>query len=874
MPIKFCRKAALRLLPLLCLCIGGRGVAQSIAEVAPYRNPTLSVVERTEDLLARMTVAEKVRQLQCLVFQDVLNGTPITADGIGGMAFIRIKLPLTLEEEVATRNEVQRRAVEETRLGIPILFHAEALHGLVDRGATSFPQAIGMAASWNPELLERVATQIATETRARGFRQVLSPTVDIARDVRWGRVAETYGEDPGLVSRMAVAFTRPFETTNIITTLKHFVANSGPGGRDSHPVHHSERELREVYFPPYRAAIQEAGVRSVMAAYGALDGIPAGTNRWLLTDVLRGEWGFEGTVVTDYGLLGRLYRSHGTAADGQDAAVQALRAGLDRDLPRIGPENTFGELTKAVASGQLDTSYLNRAVRRLLRQKFALGLFEQPYTEAPAVRAVTNTPPARDLAREMARESLVLLRNKGSVLPLDPTDRILVLGRDAVLDKLGDYSPWDIPTVTLLDGLRAGAADPQRVTYLPLEGQGLVTAPPVPGEYRVAYFTDAAPEVAFRTDSLAAIDFNWGSNSPSPDRGVVGAPFRLRAAGAFVAPAGGPVAFAVQLAGGLRLRIDGEEVFDNYADPYTTEHRLTLQLEAGKTYAVEVDYRSPGQYSRLQFGWYPAGDTQVEAAKTSAAAAEADAIVVVAGVQEKEGQDRADLDLPATTEAVIRAAAATGKPVVVVLTTGSAVTMNDWHDEAGAILQAWYPGQEGGTAMAEAIFGRYNPGGKLPLTFPYDVAQCPLYYNYKPSGRGYGYVNMTGEPRYPFGHGLSYTTFGYGQIESSVEGDSVVVRVTVRNDGPVDGDEVVQLYLRDPLAEVVRPVKELKGFRRVAIPAGTERTVRFTLSATDLTYLGADLQPTIGYGQWDVMVGSSSGDIRLRDTFTFRSPGQ
>jgi beta-glucosidase len=852
--------------------------------VPVYRDPGADPNERVADLLARMTLEEKVGQLQCLVFQDVLNEDLIGEHGIGGIAYVRIKLPYTLQEEVEARNRVQKIAVENTRLGIPILFHCEALHGLVDKGATSFPQAIGLASTWNPALMEEVARSIATEVKARGFRQVLSPTVDIARDVRWGRVAETYGEDPYLASQMAVAFCKSFEEQNVITTLKHFVANSGTGGRDSHPVHYSERMLREVYFPPYRQAIEQAGVRSVMASYTAVDGLPSGANRWLLTDILRDEWGFEGTVVSDYALLGRRYKSHLVATGGKDAAVKALKAGLDRDLPRIGENNTFDQLVDACQEGLITEEDLNTAVRRVLKQKFELGLFENPYTDVTLADQVTNTPESKALAREAARQSLVLLKNVDHSLPLRQPKKVVVIGEDAVLEKLGDYSPWDIEVVTLLEGIENEAPAGTVVEYLPLGDLGEDGYPAVSGKFihptgtespgfRAEYF--ANPHLSgkpFRTQNVASLNFNWGSKGPSVEAGNTGQPFSARFSGTLVSLWEKTVPFSLNIVGGARVRINDELLFNNWDDPYATTHQFTYAFQKGKNYEIVIEYNSSGQYAKCILGWdiVPAQDNYLT--KLTQSVKQAGVAVIVAGVTEKEGQDRASLDIPENIEKAIVAAGATGTKTVVVLTAGSAITMDDWYGSADAILSAWYPGQEGGTAVAEALFGEYNPGGKLTITFPYSVAQCPLYYNHKPSGRGYGYVNMTGEPRYAFGYGLSYTTFAYADLKLSKMAidttEETKVSLVVENTGPVAGDEVVQLYLHDKVASVVRPVKELKKFQRIALQPGETKTVEFTITPKDLSMYDYDLNWGVEPGEFEVMIGSSSQDIRLKEILT------
>ena len=498
-----------------------------------YKKAALPVDERINDLLSRMTVEEKVKQLQCLVFQDVLKENVIDSNGIGGMAYVRVHLPFSISEEVEERNRIQKYVIQNTRLGIPVLFHCEALHGLVDKGSTSFPQAIGLASSWNTDLMSKVSNAISKEVKSRGFRQVLSPTIDIGRDVRWGRVAETYGEDPYLTSRMAVAFIKSFEDKGVITTPKHFVANSGDGGRDSHPVHHSDRLLNEVYFPPYIAAIQEGGSRSIMASYTSVNGIPSGINKWLLTDVLRKDWGFDGTVVTDYTLIGKLWKAHLVAEDSKHAAAMALKAGLDRDLPRIGENNGFKDLPQALAEGLITEKDLDRAVKRVLKQKFTLGLFENPYSDPTNVESITNSSEHKDLALEAARQSLVLLKNNEMTLPLKPgLKNILVLGPDANQEKLGDYSPWDIEVVTILEGIKELVSDDVQINYLDIGNKEDILYPALSKEHlfftqngnnkpgiKAQYFDNMLLQGNPVISNIAnELHFSWGYAGPDRNR--------------------------------------------------------------------------------------------------------------------------------------------------------------------------------------------------------------------------------------------------------------------------------------------------------------------------------------------------------------------
>ena len=848
-----------------------------------HKNPEYSIENRVDDLMSRMTIKEKVAQLQCMVFQDVLKSNQIDSNGIGGMAYVRIHLPYSIEEEITVRNDIQRYVIENTRLGIPVLFHCEAIHGLVDKGSTSFPQAIGIAASWNPDLMDSISNAIAVEVKSRGFRQVLSPTVDIARDVRWGRVGETYGEDPYLSSKMAVAFCQGFESQNVITTLKHFVANSGPGGRDSHPVHHSERILREIYFQPYMHAVQKAGARSIMASYTAVDGTPSGVNSWLLNDILRDEWGFDGTVVTDYALLGKLYKSHKVAENGLEAAAKALKSGLDRDLPRIGENNTFYELPQALEKGLISMDHLDKATRRVLKQKFELGLFENPYSDPAYCAKITNNQKHKQLALDAARQSMVLLKNKDNVLPLSRDMDILVLGEDARKEKLGDYNPWDIEVVTFLEGLEKAVKGKGTVRFMETNNMGDIFLPPLSDEhfyslkdnkkengFQVSYYNNTKLEGTPVIDTTVLItEFDWGHKGVDKNHIGPREPFSARVRGSFISPWDKHVPLSLKIAGGARLIINNEVLFDNYDDPYTTNQKLTYTFKKGEKYTVVIEYNSPGQYSICNLTWDIRGENNETVVQAARAAKSADAVVIVAGVIEREGMDRASLDLTKTTEQLIIETAKTGTPVIVILSVGSAVTMNTWITSASAILNAWYPGQEGGTAVAEVVFGDYNPGGKLPVTFPQSVAQCPLYYNYKPSGRGYGYVDMTGDPLYEFGYGLSYTNFEYSDLKLSKNelfaDEPLTITFKIKNTGTMKGDEVAQLYIHDKYASVVRPVIELKGFKRVSLNPNEEQEVSIVLTPEDFAIYNENMEFVVEPGEFDILIGSSSKDIRLRN---------
>ena len=753
--------------------------------VVPYRDASLSTEQRVADLLARMTLEEKAAQMMCVWQQkaetlvdangafDVEKarrafghgnglgqvGRPSDA-GSSGHEPEKGRNPRAMAE---LTNAIQRFFIEESRLGIPVIFHEECLHGHAAVGATSFPQPIGLAGTFNPALVESLYAMTAEEARVRGTHQALTPVVDVARDARWGRVEETFGEDPYLVSRMGVAAVRGFQgdrtfadKAKVIATLKHFVAHGQPeSGQNCAPANVSMRELREVFLRPFHAAIRDAGAISVMPSYNEVDGVPSHANRWLLRDVLRREWGFDGFTISDYYAIWELgYRpdthGHFVAHDTKEACALAVRAGVNVEAPE---PNAYHHLVELVRDGVLHERELDELVTPLLYWKFRLGLFDDPYVDPDRAESVVGSTRNCELALQAARETITLLRNEGSILPLDVARvrKIAVIGPNAHRSLLGGYSGVPPHNVTVLDGIKARVGD--------------------------------AVEVAYSEGCKITIGGSWTEDTVTP------------------------------------------------SDP-------------------DEDRRQIAEAVRV--------------------AADADVIVLAIGGNEQTSReawslkhmgDATNLDLIGRQNELVAALLATGKPVIALLFNGRPLAATYVSENVPAILECWYLGQETGRAVAEVLFGDFNPGGKLPITVPRSAGHVPAFYNHKPSARR-GYLFDDVSPLYAFGFGLSYTAFQLSDVRlerSTIgRGESTRVTVTVANTGPCVGSEVVQMYIRDRVSSVTRPVKELKGFAKVFLAPGEAMTVSIEITPESLAFYDIDMNNIVEPGEFAVMVGTSS----------------
>lgn len=749
-----------------------------------YRNAKLPSARRVKDLLSRMSLEEKAAQMVC-VWREKAK-TLVDEDGkfdyakakaafARGHGLGQVGRPSdagsgkNAREMAQLTNAIQKFFVEESRLGIPVIFHEECLHGHAAVDGTSFPQPIALAATFNPELVESLFSMTAREARLRGAHQALTPVVDVAREPRWGRVEETYGEDPYLVSRLGIAAVRGFQGNgtfrgkhHVIATLKHFVGHGQPeSGMNCAPANVSLRVLRETFLFPFKEVLRHAGAISIMPSYNEVDGVPSHTNQWLLREVLRKEWGFQGFLVSDYFAIWELgYRpethGHFVAKDKLDSCVQAVRAGVNIELP---DPDCYLHLAELVRKGVLGESELDELVAPMLFWKFQMGLFEDPYVDPQEAERVVGSEAHRALALSAAREAITLLRNENNLAPLDPNTikSIAVIGPNANRPLLGGYSGVPKQNVTVLEGIQEKVGHRARVIF----------------------------------------------------------------------------------SEGCKITVGGSWNQDEVVPSEPEEDRQAI----GE--AVEV-------------------------------AKKADVIVLAIGGNEQTSReawslqhmgDRANLDLIGRQEELVRAMIGTGKPVIVFLFNGRPLSINYVSQNVPVIYECWYLGQETGRAVAEVLFGDHNPGGKLPITFPRSVGQVPVFYNYKPSARR-GYLFDQVSPLYAFGYGLSYTSFALKNLRLTKRrikpGGSTRALIDVTNTGKREGTEVVQMYIRDLVSSVTRPVKELKGFRKVRLKPSETTTVALDITPDELSFYDRHMKYVVEPGEFEIMVGNSSRDVDLQ----------
>ena len=777
--------------------------------------PELPIPERVADLLSRMTLEEKAAQIVGVFPAAFMGPTGPDPDrmsqmiphGVGHLC-MGGGLARQPRDLAVVLNAIQEWLRDNTRLGIPAMVHNESLCGLAQDSATAFPTAIGLAATFQPQLIEQMAAVASGEARAVGINHVLSPVLDVNRDARWGRVHETYGEDPFLCTAMGIAFVRGMQTDDLaagtVATGKHFLGYSyteGALNQTASPM--GPRAVREVYALPFEGAIRDAGLASVMNSYSEIDGVPVAASSEILTDLLRGQLGFGGCVVADYSAVTRLRQPHAVVATDAEAGILALSAGLDIELPSgIG----YPSLPDAVRNGDLDESVLDVAVERALTQRFQVGLMDSPTVDSDRAAEAFNQPEALELARTITAASLVLLENDG-ILPLGPD-----VGSVAVIGPMADT----------LRGLFA-AYTPAAATEL-----GMAMTRGLEGSMA----------------GIFAVSED-GDDSSSPDPTLDAVTKVFHSTGAIIDP----------------VELD-RAVGDLYPNMGTIADAIAQHTPVTSTKGCD---------------WTRPDEDGIDEAVAAARAAD----VVVLAVGEKtgwvgdatggEGRDRKTLELPGAQPELVRRVMAAGVPTVAVVVSGRPLDIAEDLAGAKAILQVWHPGPEGPKAIASALFGELNPGGKLPVSFPAGVGASPTYHGHK-HGSGFSsdraYVDGSSEPIWAFGHGRSYTTFEISDLTlsdtSSPAGDVVVIGCGVKNTGDRAGDEVVQLYVRDVVGSVTRPVRQLAGFHRVSLDPGESCRVEFEFDTSQLAFLNRDFELVVEEGDIEVMVGRSSTDLPLR----------
>jgi beta-glucosidase len=759
----------------LAICFVLSPIANAQATI-PYRDPKLPVEQRVADLLSRMTLEEKVAQMEGAWENRQFFSDPeaLFVDEKGN--FVAERAAVLLKNGIGEisrpsenrgprqmaeyTNTVQKWVRENTRLGIPVLFHDECLHGHVAPQGTSYPQAIALSSTWDTALVENVFIATAAEARSRGAHHCLAPVLDLARDPRWGRTEETYGEDPYLVSHIGLAAIRGFQGTgpldskHVMATAKHFAVHGQPeGGTNVSPGNYSERVIREYFLKPFEVAVKQGHVRTVMASYNEIDGIPSHSNKHLLDDILRHEWGFDGEIVSDYFGITDLRNLHHVVATKEEAAKMALEAGVEIELPF---EDAYPSLVDQVHQGRVSDTTIDKAVAHILRAKFEAGLFENPYVDPDYAERFVNDADHRQLALKAAREAIILLKNQNNLLPLEKSKykRIAVIGPNAADLHLGGYSNKPGRGVSILQAIKDKVGSSADVLYS--EG---------------CKITETSPD--------------WDA-----DKVVLG-------------------------------------------DPVLNAKRIQDAVEVARKSDVVILALGENEQTSRE-AWAP-----------------------------NHLGDRDSLDLLGNQDDLVKAILAARKPTIVYLQHGRPNSINYIAENVPAILDGWFLGQEGGPAVADVLFGDYNPGGKLPITVPRSVGQLPDYYYQKPSAKR-SFVDADISPLFPFGWGLSYTRFTYDNIHLSPDAigpeGTTTVTVDVTNTGKVSGAEVVQLYIRDEVSSVTRPIKELRGFRRIALDPGKTETVKFTLGPEELSFLDREMHRVVEPGDFKIMVGGNSVD--------------
>jgi beta-glucosidase len=835
-----------------------------------YKNTSLPIERRIESIISQMTLDEKLAMLQIESDTVRMNGF-----SFGLLGFLNNSADPKLAAE--QYNSIQKYLKTQTRFGIPGLKNGEGIFAYMGYQSTSFPQPLAQAASWDTQIVARVADIVGEEMKSRGVRAPFSPVLNIARDSRWGRTGETYGEDPYLVTQMGVAYCKTLSDKKMLACVKHFAGNTGHNGKFGDPVFYSARYYREYEFAPYEAAIKKGFAKTVMMAYNTSDAIPCAQNEWMMNKVIKGEWNFDGIIYSDGGGLDLIHQSFGIDSSKTMVVAKAINAGCDFGLDdRI----YYGEsLKKAVLEGLVSERTVNESVRRVLRQIFSTGLYDNPYVDPAYAEKINDCDAHRHASLEVAGKCMVLLKNENHTLPFNKNIKnVLVTGPLAKRLLVNHYGGWGRKEVTVLEGVK-NTLPGANVLYEPGAGLRFTFYPAIDKKYfytredgrlkkglKAEYFNNpdwkGEPKL-ITTDPN--IDYDYRGNAPI---GFENGKFSVRWTGKFIAPFTGNFKFTSNADWSLSVYINDKIVVDMTKG--TTNAIFSMKgeifLEKNVEYNIRAEY-SGNVYAKL--GWN--ADEFELIPRAIEAAEKADAIIAVVGMYDDENGDRACLDLDDVQEKLILELAALNKPMVVVIQTGTVITAYKWADKVPSILMAWYPGEEGGNAIARTLFGENNPGGKLPITFPKVTGQLPLTYNLLPGKPTDFYWDYGNEPLFCFGHGLSYSSFEYSKLKISDKkikpSQTLTISLDVKNTSNVPGDEVVQLYIHDVLGSVSRPLKELKGFERITLGAGVSKYISFTITAKDLTMWDINMKKIVEPGEFEIMVGASSSDIRLRTKF-------
>lgn len=848
----------------------------------PYQNAQTPVEDRVQDLLSRMTLEEKVRQMDMYrgdFFkdkEDFAKSKSVEKIGKLGIGAIHDLYPRSAK----MINDLQTNVIKGNRWGIPALIMCEMLHGYLDEGSTAFPMNIGLGATWDVNVMDKVGKVIGMEARAHGVHFGFGPNLDLGREPRWGRVAETFGEDAFLNSEIGLAFIKGLQgddlksDRSIIAEPKHFAVHGIPqAGGNSSPILVGERSAREDHLPSFQKAFTKGGALGTMCAYSELDGIPCAANHWLLTDVLRKEWGFKGIVVSDLGAIKYIQTTHKVADSPKEAIREAVSSGVDMQFYDFSNEFWQNTIIELVNEKKLTMENIDRAAGGVLRLKFLLGLFENPYTDKNLIKERFHTKENQAVALEAAQKSMILLKNDNNILPLSKSIKnIAVIGPNANVSRMGGYAPKNSVGTTVFEGIQQIVGKTANVVYeegVPLIVKGQI----IPSKYlftpdeaqnglKGEYFNNRNLEgtpALTRIDSQLEFDWPW-----APGDGVNVDDFSIRWTGFLKSDQALDGWLGLSSDDGIRMYIDDQLVIDNWSKGATSMVTVPKNIEKGKKYKVRIEMWEGGWGARAHFRW---NLEKVNLQPAIEAAKKADVAIVVLGESNElveENRDVASLDLFGIQQQLIEEIQKTGTPVVCVLLNGRPLSTNWIAENIPAVIEGWFPGEFGGRAVADVLFGDYNPAGRLPITVPKSVGQLPIYYNQKPSAI-HKYVAESEHPLYSFGFGLSYTKFEYSNLKISAAeitpNGELKVSVDVKNTGDRDGDEVVQLYINDVYSSVTTPEKTLKGFKRLNIKKGEIKNVEFTLTPDELSIWNREMKSVVEPGDFEVMVGGNSTDL-------------